>query len=136
MIARPRARVAPWAALTVAAAAASCGGARRADPPSPRPSAAETVTFNRDVAPIVFQNCVPCHRPGEAGPFSLLTYADVHKRAPQIARVTSMRYMPPWPPAPGYGDLAGARHLSDEQIALIQRWAAQGAPAGPPSSNT
>ena len=69
--------------------------------PSPRPSAAERVTFNRDVAPIVFHSCVPCHRPGEAGPFSLLTYADVQKRAPQIARVTSMRYMPPWPPEPG-----------------------------------
>ena len=38
--------------------------------------------------------------------------------------------MPPWPPEPGYGDLAGARHLSDEQIALIQRWAARGRSGG------
>ena len=68
---------------------------------------------------------------GEAGPFSLLSYADVRKRAEQIARVTSIRFMPPWPPEPGYGDLAGARRLGDDQIALIQRWARAGAPEGP-----
>ena len=114
--------------------AASCGGAKTADPPPAHPPPPGTVTFNRDVAPIVFANCAPCHRPGEAGPFSLLTYADVHKRAPQIARVTALRYMPPWPPEPGYGDLAQSRRLTDEQIALLQRWAAQGAPEGPPAA--
>ena len=77
---------------------------------------------------------MPCHRPGEAGPFSFLRYADVHKRASQIARVTKARFMPPWPPEPGYGDLAGSRRLTDEQVALIQRWAAEGAPEGPPST--
>jgi Flp pilus assembly protein TadD/mono/diheme cytochrome c family protein len=136
VIARGQAGVALWwAALTASVAvASSCAGARTTEPPSPRPSAAETVTFNRDIAPIVFQHCVPCHRPGEAGPFSLLTYADVHKRADQMARVTEMRYMPPWPPEPGYGELAGARLLTDEQIALIRRWAAQDAPEGPPAA--
>src|SRR5215475_2833436 len=93
-----------------------------------------TPTFSQDIAPIVFHNCAPCHRPGEAGPFSLLTYTDAKKRAQQIARVTSIRFMPPWPPEPGYGDLVGARRLTDEQIALIQRWAAAGAPEGPPAA--
>ena len=73
-------------------AAPGCGAARTED--------AETVTFNRHIAPIVFRNCAPCHRPGEAGPFSLLRYADVRKRASQIARVTRVRFMPPWPPEP------------------------------------
>ncbi len=120
------------AALTLAA----CTGARTADRASPSATApaTEPVTFNRHIAPIVFQNCAPCHRPGEAGPFSLLGYKDVAKRAQLIARVTSIRFMPPWPPEPGYGDLAGARHLTDEQIALIQRWAASGAPEGPPAA--
>lgn len=65
------------------------------------------VTFSRDVAPILFQNCSPCHRPGESGPFNLLSYADAKKRARQIADVTADRYMPPWKPAPGYGEFLG-----------------------------
>jgi len=109
---------------------AACGRAR-SDHPSPPPY--EPVTFNRHVAPIVYRNCAPCHRPGEAGPFSLLSYADVRKRADQIARVTASRYMPPWPPEPGYGDLAGERGLGEDQIALLQRWVREGAPEGPPA---
>lgn len=91
------------------------------------------VTFNEHVAPIVLRNCAVCHRPGEAGPFSLLTYADVRRRARQIARVTARRYMPPWLPAPGYGDFVGTRRLSDAEIALLQRWAEEGAPEGGPA---
>src|SRR2546422_808238 len=55
-------------------------------------------TFNRDVAPILFQNCAPCHRPGQSAPFSLLNYADALKHAKQIAEVTQKHYMPPWLP--------------------------------------
>ena len=58
------------------ATAAACGG-RSAAPPATTP----TVTFNKDVAPIVFANCAPCHRPGEVAPFSLLNYADAAKHA-------------------------------------------------------
>ena len=90
------------------------------------------VTFNQDVAPIVFSQCAPCHRPGEAAPFSLLSYHDVKIRARQIANVTMSRYMPPWLPEPGYGDFANQRRLSDSQIAIIQRWANHGAPEGDP----
>ena len=90
------------------------------------------VTFNRDIAPIVFRSCTPCHRPGEAGPFSLLSHADVKSRAEQILDVTSRRFMPPWPPEPGHGDFAGARRLSDEEIALLRRWVEAGAPEGAP----
>jgi Tfp pilus assembly protein PilF/mono/diheme cytochrome c family protein len=91
------------------------------------------VTFNAHVAPIVFHHCAPCHRPGEAGPFSLLTYADVRRRARQVARVTATRYMPPWPPEPGVAEFAGERRLTDEQIAVIQRWVSEGAPEGAPA---
>jgi tetratricopeptide (TPR) repeat protein len=120
------------AALALAVAAAACDRAR-SDPPPASPPPAEPVTFNRKVAPIVYRNCAPCHRPGEAGPFSLLSYADVRKRADQIARVTASRYMPPWPPAPGYGEFAGERRLRDDEVALLQRWLREGAPEGPPS---
>ena len=91
---------------------------------------AESVTFNKDIAPIVFQNCATCHRPGQSGPFNLLTYADVQKRAKQIAELTQKRYMPPWLPEPGHGDFVNSRRLSDAQIGLIQRWVAQGTEEG------
>src|ERR1043166_5702438 len=88
------------------------------------------VTFYRDVAPIVYRNCSPCHRPGEATPFSLLTYEDVKRHAKQIADVTKRRYMPPWPPEPGYGDFVEERRLTAAQIQTIQEWVRQGAAAG------
>jgi hypothetical protein len=87
-------------------------------------------TFNRDVAPIVFGQCVVCHHPGGMGPFSLTTYAEVKKRAKLIARVTASRFMPPWLPERGHGEFLGERRLSEEQIALIDRWWKAGAPEG------
>src|SRR4051812_36878930 len=53
-------------------------------------------TFTTDVAPILFQNCVVCHRPGEAAPFPLMTYEQVRKRGRQITEVTDTKLMPPW----------------------------------------
>ncbi len=97
------------------------------------PAAAQSPTFAHDIAPIVYQNCAVCHRPGEAGPFSLLTYQDVKRHARQIADVTQRRYMPPWPPQPGYGDFLGERRLTDAQIRLISNWVRAGEPEGPPS---
>ena len=93
-----------------------------ADPAAP--------TFARDVAPIIYQNCASCHRPGEAGPFPLLSYQDVKKHARQIAAVTQSRYMPPWSPAPGYGDFQDERRLTDQQIRTIADWVRAGTPQG------
>ncbi len=86
--------------------------------------------FNHDVAPIVFQHCSPCHRPGEAGPFSLLSYDDVRKHASQIADVTRRRYMPPWLLEHGYGNFSDEQRLTADQIATISDWAEHGAPEG------
>ncbi|HVQ30671.1 MAG TPA: cytochrome c, partial [Vicinamibacteria bacterium] len=94
--------------------------------------AADEVTFNRDIAPIVFENCSVCHRPGEAGPFSLLSYRDVRAHAKEIGEVTARRYMPPWLPEPGEHVFEGARRLTDKQIALIRRWLETGAAEGDP----
>lgn len=96
------------------------------------------VTFNRDIAPILFRSCAPCHHPGEAGPFPLLTYQDAAKFARQIALVTERRIMPPWLPAPGELKFQGEMRLSEEEIKLFRLWAEQGAPLGdakaPPSA--
>ena len=92
-------------------------------------SAGAVPTFNKDIAPILYENCAACHRPGQVAPFSLLTYQDAARRAKLIASVTEKRYMPPWKAEPGPHFL-NERRLSDDQIALIRDWAAQGAPEG------
>jgi mono/diheme cytochrome c family protein len=93
-------------------------------------SGSEPVTFNKHVAPIVFEQCAACHRPGEVAPFSLLTYEDVRKRAKQIAVMTADRLMPPWKSVEGHGQFVDERRLSGEQIELIARWVEQGAVEG------
>jgi tetratricopeptide (TPR) repeat protein len=90
-------------------------------------------TFAHDVAPILYAHCASCHHPGGTGPFSLLRYEDVRKRAGLIARTTRSRYMPPWLPQPGYGSFAHQQRLTDEHIQTIADWVAQGAPEGPPA---
>ena len=94
--------------------------------------AGSPVTFNRDIAPIIYQNCATCHRPGDSGPFPLLAYQDVKKHANQIVAVTNAHFMPPWLPEPGELKLEQERRLSDAQIALIQKWVEQGAVEGNP----
>ena len=100
------------------------------------------VNYHHDIAPILQEHCASCHRPGQSGPFSLLTYTDAQKRAALIADVTRRRYMPPWLPQHGFGDFAGERRLSDAQIAAIAEWSRTGAREGasglspPPNQRT
>lgn len=90
------------------------------------------ITFNRDIAPILFHSCAACHRPSEAAPFSLLTYSDVKKHARQIAEVTKSRAMPPWLPEPQQLKFADEQRLSDAEIDRIATWVEQGAVEGDP----
>ena len=89
-----------------------------------------SVTFTKDIAPIVFRACAPCHRPGEAGPFPLLSFQDVHKRAGADRRRNQRRYMPPWPPEPGYGDFADSRRLTEKELRTIADVGAAGRAGG------
>lgn len=91
------------------------------------------VTFARDIAPIVFRSCSSCHHPGEAGPFPLVTYGDVKSRARQIAEVTRKRLMPPWLPSADGLKFAEDAHLSEQEIALFQKWVDGGMPEGNPA---
>lgn len=93
----------------------------------------QPVTFAHDIAPIIYQSCASCHRPGEAAPFPLLSYDEVRKHVRQIVAVTGSRYMPPWLPQPGYGDFEGERRLTDQQIKLIADWVKAGSPEGNPA---
>jgi hypothetical protein len=101
------------------------------DPATPR--AQSPVTFSQHVAPIVFANCTPCHRPGEAAPFSLMSYRDARPLARAIAAATASRAMPPWKAGPSDYPFANARQLTGDQIATIQRWVADGAVEGDPA---
>src|SRR5438067_13716330 len=92
-----------------------------------------SVTFTRDIAPILYKHCAGCHHPGEVAPFSLLTYHDAARRARLIAKVTADRYMPPWKPEAGYGRFHAERRLSAAEIEKISQWAAAGAPEGDPA---
>jgi hypothetical protein len=89
-------------------------------------------TFSADVAPIIYNHCSTCHRPGQAAPFSLLSYEDVKRRATLIVDATSRRYMPPWhaTPAPGFPEFRDDRRLESADIATMKAWVDAGAPAG------
>ncbi|MDB6153424.1 MAG: hypothetical protein JWL90_1877 [Chthoniobacteraceae bacterium] len=90
-------------------------------------------TFTEHIAPLVYEKCAGCHRDGQGAPFTLLTYAQVKKRALQIADITDDRVMPPWHAEHGVVDYANDRSLNDEQIALIRRWVDAGTPEGDPA---
>jgi len=109
--------------VLLAFGAAGVGALSGVEAPAP-------VTFTENVAPIVYQNCVTCHRSGEAAPFPLITYDDVKKHAKTIVKATGSRYMPPWHAVHGFGDFADERRLTDEQIATIADWFDHGMPEG------
>lgn len=89
-------------------------------------------TYSKDVAPILNENCVSCHRPGQIAPMSLLNYAEVRPWAKSMARQVHERTMPPWHADPEYGDFENDRSLSKDEIETIVTWAEQGAKEGDP----
>jgi tetratricopeptide (TPR) repeat protein len=137
------------AAIAIVAVAAACSQTTK----QAEEAAARAVTFNGDIAPILFDNCASCHRPIDdaaprpaatsgfpegplcvaGAPFSVLDYASVRPYARAIASAVQRRTMPPWLPEPGYGVFAHERRLRDEEIALIARWVESGAAEGNPA---
>ena len=95
--------------------------------------AAETPTFSRDVAPILFEKCVQCHRPNQAAPMSLLSYGEARPWARGMARAVENGDMPPWSAQSEHVVFRNDLSLSAEQIATITGWAAGGAPEGDPA---
>jgi tetratricopeptide (TPR) repeat protein/mono/diheme cytochrome c family protein len=121
------------ACIVLLAAALSGRASAHQNPAAPGAAPPPQVTFNRDVAPILYRSCARCHRPGEAGPFSLLTYADAKSHARQIAALTKSRFMPPWLPAEGALKFTDELRLSEDEIARIQAWVEQGTVEGNPA---
>lgn len=88
------------------------------------------VTYAADVASILQRKCQGCHRPGQVGPFSLLTYEQARGRAQAIREVVEERRMPPWHADPRYGHFSNDRSLLPRERAVILAWIAQHAPQG------
>jgi Flp pilus assembly protein TadD/mono/diheme cytochrome c family protein len=115
------------AAVLFRAVTTSCQPAPEVLPLAPAP-----ITFNRDIAPLLFQHCAPCHRPDRGAPFTLLTFDDARQHAAEIADAVRERHMPPWLPQHGVIAFVGERTLTDRQIALVERWVREGAREGDP----
>ena len=88
------------------------------------------VTFSENVAPILYSRCTGCHRPGEAAPFSLISYDDAAKRGKLIAAVTASRLMPPWRAEPASYPYKDSRRLTDAELGTLQDWVKNGMPKG------
>ncbi len=128
-----RSRRAPCAAMIAATVAAATVAAMAADQAQAGGAAApqrRIPTFSKDVAPILQANCQVCHRPGEAGPFPLLTYEDARRRATKLKDAVGDRKMPPWFADPRHGRFSNAMGLSASDIDTLVRWADGGAPEG------
>lgn len=90
----------------------------------------EAPTWSGQIARLVQDRCQECHRQGEIAPFPLLDYADAYAHRRKIQNFVERRKMPPWMPAPGFGDFLDARRLSAAEIALVRAWVEAGAPEG------
>lgn len=88
------------------------------------------ITWSEHIAPIIYKSCASCHRPGEAGPFSLLSYSDAVKKAKLIKFVTQSRYMPPWPADVSYTHFVGENTLTETEIEWIKNWVDNGLSRG------
>jgi len=94
---------------------------------------AASLTFSRDVAPVLYKSCTNCHRPGEIAPMSLLTFNDARPWAKSIATQVAKGAMPPWHADPAHGEFVNDRRLSDREKKTLIEWANAGAPEGNPS---
>jgi hypothetical protein len=99
---------------------------------APQSAAAQT-TFSKDIAPILYKHCVSCHRPGEIGRMSLITYEQARPYAKAIANAVANRTMPPWHAEAPAGTFHNERILSDAERQTLIAWAVGGAVNGDPA---
>lgn len=97
---------------------------------NPTTTSPKEVTYNRDVAPILYNNCVKCHRPNDIAPMSLMTYKDTRPWARAIREAVVQRKMPPWHADPKVGEFLNDPRLTGEEIATIDAWVRTGTKEG------
>lgn len=91
----------------------------------------DKVTYTEHVAPLLFQHCTVCHRPGEGAHFDLVNYEQARRYGSAMAFMVKERRMPPWPADPLYRSFVGQRVLTEREIALIDQWVKTGMERGP-----
>jgi hypothetical protein len=91
----------------------------------------DKVTFTEHIAPLLYNNCTVCHRPGGSAHFELVTYQQAKNYGVALAYVTRERIMPPWPADPHYTEFAGQRVMAEHDIRLIEKWVQDGMAEGP-----
>lgn len=92
---------------------------------------AQAPTYTQDIAPIMYKNCLPCHRTGGTAPFPLETFKQVKQKGNFIKYVTEIDYMPPWKANPHYRSFANEKYLTAEEKEKIKKWVEGGTPEGP-----
>ena len=101
--------------------------------PAASQDSAPAITFHKDVLPVLQKNCQSCHRPGQIGPFSMLTYKETRPWAKAIKQAVVTKAMPPWFADPQYGHFNNDRSLKESEITTIAAWVDRGAPEGDPA---
>ncbi len=96
----------------------------------------QKVTFSEHIAPIIFENCTPCHRPNQIAPMPFTNYEEVSAYASMIKYVTEIKYMPPWKATNPNHSFEGERGLSEHEINLIRKWVEDGVEEGHPSKTS
>lgn len=96
-------------------------------------SIAQSPVWSADIAPILYNKCASCHHQGGNGPFSLISYLEAYSYNTLIGKTVTSKYMPPWPPDPGYSRLAHERLLTPQEINKIAQWVQDGAKEGDPA---
>jgi hypothetical protein len=87
-------------------------------------------TFNKDVLPVLEQNCQVCHRQGGIAPMSFQTYESTRPYAKAIKTAVINKKMPPWFADPHYGEFRNAPKLTEADIKTLAEWADGGAKEG------
>ena len=88
------------------------------------------LTYSEHIAPIIYKNCSPCHRPGSGAPFDLITYDDVKDHLKTVQLSINERLMPPWPADTSYSHFRDEKVMTSQEIEKINQWIGQGAPEG------
>ncbi|MEX0587105.1 MAG: thioredoxin family protein, partial [Pirellulales bacterium] len=97
-----------------------------------KPSDNNSITYSRDIAPILQARCVECHRAGEIGPFELSSYDEAAGWGEMMAEVVRQRRMPPWHADPKHGSFANDRSMPAAEKDMLLKWVQNGCPEGDP----
>jgi len=90
----------------------------------------QQLTYSEHIAPIIYKNCSPCHRPGSGAPFDLITFDDVKGHLKTVQLAINERLMPPWPADTSYSHFRDEKVMTSYEIAQINSWIKEGAKEG------